>query len=59
VAQALVVRQLFLARRAAAQFPPTVRQNWAGRQHFFAAAAEAMRRILVGAARRKQREFTL
>jgi RNA polymerase sigma factor (TIGR02999 family) len=28
---------------------------WAGRAHFFAAAAEAMRRILVEAARRKQR----
>ena len=27
---------------------------WAGRAHFFAAAAEAMRRILVDAARRKQ-----
>ena len=29
-------------------------QNWAGRGHFFAAAAEAMRRILVEQARRKQ-----
>jgi RNA polymerase sigma factor (TIGR02999 family) len=29
--------------------------NWDGRGHFFAAAAEAMRRILVEAARRKQR----
>ena len=28
---------------------------WQGRRHFFAAAAEAMRRILVEAARRKQR----
>jgi RNA polymerase sigma factor (TIGR02999 family) len=28
---------------------------WAGRAHFFAAAAEAMRRILVDNARRKQR----
>ncbi len=28
---------------------------WEGRRHFFAAAAEAMRRILVEAARRKQR----
>jgi RNA polymerase sigma factor (TIGR02999 family) len=28
-------------------------QNWNGRNHFFAAAAEAMRRILVDAARRK------
>src|SRR5213082_1641736 len=30
-------------------------QPWDGRGHFFAAAAEAMRRILVEAARRKQR----
>lgn len=30
-------------------------QNWAGRTHFFAAAAEAMRRILIDNARRKQR----
>ena len=31
-------------------------RNWDGRGHFFAAAAEAMRRILVEAARRKQAE---
>src|SRR5438045_8232533 len=30
--------------------------RWAGRGHFFAAAAEAMRRILVDQARRKQSE---
>jgi RNA polymerase sigma factor (TIGR02999 family) len=30
-------------------------QNWDNRRHFFAAAAEAMRRILVENARRKQR----
>jgi RNA polymerase sigma factor (TIGR02999 family) len=30
-------------------------QHWDGRGHFFAAAAEAIRRILVEAARRKQR----
>src|SRR5215207_8180748 len=30
-------------------------QDWTGRGHFFAAAAEAMRRILVEAARRKGR----
>jgi RNA polymerase sigma factor (TIGR02999 family) len=29
--------------------------DWEGRGHFFAAAAEAMRRILVDAARRKRR----
>lgn len=31
-------------------------QNWENRGHFFAAAAEAMRRILVDNARRKKRE---
>lgn len=31
------------------------RQQWSGRYHFFAAAAEAMRRILVEQARSKQR----
>jgi RNA polymerase sigma factor (TIGR02999 family) len=31
------------------------RQHWRGRQHFFGAAAEAMRRILVENARRKKR----
>src|SRR5438046_2146521 len=30
-------------------------QHWDGRGHFFAAAAEAMRRILVETARRKKR----
>jgi RNA polymerase sigma factor (TIGR02999 family) len=30
-------------------------KSWAGRRHFFAAAAEAMRHILVDQARRKQR----
>ena len=30
-------------------------KNWSGRTHFFAAAAEAMRRILIDNARRKQR----
>jgi RNA polymerase sigma factor (TIGR02999 family) len=30
-------------------------RNWQGRQHFFAAAAQAMRRILVENARRKRR----
>jgi RNA polymerase sigma factor (TIGR02999 family) len=33
----------------------TREQHWAGRGHFFAAAAEAMRRILVEKARRKRR----
>src|SRR5215831_10223320 len=31
------------------------RQEWRGREHFFSAAAEAMRRILVENARRKAR----
>ena len=31
------------------------KQHWEGRAHFFAAAAEAMRRILVESARRKRR----
>jgi RNA polymerase sigma factor (TIGR02999 family) len=35
---------------------PAVEVRWETRGHFFAAAAEAMRRILVDAARRKQRE---
>src|SRR5262245_7024589 len=35
---------------------PVDEQRWDGRGHFFAAAAEAMRRILVDAARRKQRD---
>ena len=30
-------------------------KNWSGRTHFFAAAAEAMRRILIDNSRRKQR----
>src|SRR5580700_9845247 len=30
-------------------------QHWDSRQHFFAAAAEAMRRILIESARRKKR----
>jgi RNA polymerase sigma factor (TIGR02999 family) len=35
---------------------PADEHRWEGRGHFFAAAAEAMRRILVDAARRKRRE---
>ena len=35
---------------------PADEHRWDGRGHFFAAAAEAMRRILVDAARRKQRD---
>lgn len=43
---------LRLTGAAQSQQPP---QQWDGRGHFFAAAAEAMRRILVEATRRKQR----
>src|SRR5262249_32664937 len=35
---------------------PADEDRWENRGHFFAAAAQAMRRILVEAARRKQRE---
>lgn len=35
--------------------PDQAPQSWRGRSHFFGAAAEAMRRILVDKARRKQR----
>ena len=41
-----------LVKRDAADSP----QQWDGRGHFFAAAAEAMRRILIESARRKQCE---
>src|SRR5262245_63747246 len=34
---------------------PDPQQSWNGRVHFFAAAAEAMRRILIDHARRKHR----
>ena len=37
----------------------TAHQKWDGRGHFFAAAAEAMRRILVDNARRKHRASTV
>ena len=35
--------------------PAEAEQSWNSRGHFFAAAAEAMRRILIESARRKQR----
>ncbi|QDV12894.1 RNA polymerase sigma factor SigM [Rosistilla oblonga] len=34
----------------------TDRQKWSGREHFFAAAAESMRRILIESARRRNAE---
>jgi RNA polymerase sigma factor (TIGR02999 family) len=36
--------------------PSVQQQQWDNRSHFFGAAAEAMRRILIDNARRKQRE---
>src|SRR6516162_9780464 len=35
--------------------PPDSKQHWDGRSNFFAAAAEAMQRILIDTARRKRR----
>jgi RNA polymerase sigma factor (TIGR02999 family) len=35
--------------------PSSDKQQWSNRSHFFAAAAEAMRRLLIESARRKQR----
>lgn len=49
-----LVHEAFL--RLVGERPGSSRPEWDGRGHFFAAAAEAMRRILVEAARRKQRE---
>jgi RNA polymerase sigma factor (TIGR02999 family) len=40
-------------REAGGESPPASRPGFANRRHFFAAAAEAMRRILVDNARRK------
>src|SRR6516165_814116 len=40
---------------AAAKKCPRLAQHWDSRGHFFAAAAEGMRRILVDQARRKRR----
>ncbi|MBL9140116.1 MAG: sigma-70 family RNA polymerase sigma factor [Verrucomicrobiales bacterium] len=44
-----------LVHEAWLRLAKSTRQPWHGRQHFFAAAAEAMRRILVDRARRKRR----
>lgn len=43
------------ARAGGGEAPQDLRPGFANRAHFFAAAAEAIRRILVEAARRKQR----
>ena len=49
-----LVHEAYL-RLIANQPDAQARENWANRGHFFAAAAEAMRRILVENARRKKR----
>jgi RNA polymerase sigma factor (TIGR02999 family) len=54
VATALV-HEAFLRLVARGDGSERCEQHWDGRRHFFAAAAEAMRRILVEAARRKRR----
>ena len=46
---------LRLVAQASSACQPPVEKRWDSRGHFFAAAAEAMRRILVDAARRKGR----
>jgi RNA polymerase sigma factor (TIGR02999 family) len=48
-----LVHEAYL-RLVAGSAPERDEPNWDGRGHFFAACAEAMRRILVEAARRKQ-----
>src|SRR5438105_14307007 len=45
-----------LAHDAWVRLTGGARQDWNGRGHFFAAAAEAMRRMLGESARRKQRD---
>ena len=44
-----------LVHEAWLRLADSTRQEWRGREHFFSAAAEAMRRILVENARRKMR----
>jgi RNA polymerase sigma factor (TIGR02999 family) len=46
---------LRLVRPASADGSPPEEQHWDGRRHFFAAAAEAMRRILINRARDRGR----
>jgi len=45
-----------LVHEAWLRLGPSTSQQWRGREHFFSAAAEAMRRILVDNARRKLRQ---
>jgi RNA polymerase sigma factor (TIGR02999 family) len=44
-----------LVHEAWLRLAPSMKQGWENRAHFFGAAAEAMRRILVESARRKKR----
>jgi RNA polymerase sigma factor (TIGR02999 family) len=48
-----LVHEVYLRLLTSAEGSSTAQQHWSGRAHFFAAAAEAMRRILVDQARRK------
>jgi RNA polymerase sigma factor (TIGR02999 family) len=47
---------LRLVKPAGGSRVPSEEQHWAGRRHFFAAAAEAMRRILINRARDRGRQ---
>src|SRR5262245_15430236 len=50
-----LVHEAYLRLVGGGEAPGHREPSWGGRGHFFAAAAEAMRRILVDGARRKQR----
>lgn len=50
-----LVHEAYMRLVACGERPDSDAKNWDGRGHFFAAVAEAMRRILVEQARRKQR----
>ena len=50
-----LVHEAYLRLVPPGHMPADQEQHWDGRGHFFAAAAEAMRRILVESARRKRR----
>src|SRR5262245_38695514 len=50
-----LVHEAFLRLVASGDASAPRAQSWNGSRHFFAAAAEAMRRILVESARRKKR----
>ena len=50
-----LVHEAYLRLVAGGEASPSSSPHWDSRGHFFAAAAEAMRRILIESARRKQR----